>query len=41
MKLNKFFMGILGALALTACSSDDVIPEQPTGPIEDVEAKFI
>lgn len=28
MKMNKFFMGIMGALALTACSSEEVIPDQ-------------
>lgn len=29
MKLNKFFMGLLGALALTACSNEDVAPVNP------------
>lgn len=28
MKMNKFFMGIMGALALTACTSEEVIPDQ-------------
>lgn len=30
--MNKFFLGIMGALALTACSSEEVIPDQK--PIE-------
>ena len=35
MKFNKIFMGILGALALSACSSEEVIPDKiPDG--EDV-----
>lgn len=34
MKMNKFFMGILGALALTACSSEEVIPDQKPLPGE-------
>lgn len=29
MKLNKFLMGILGVLALTACSSEENIPNSP------------
>lgn len=40
MKLNKFFMGILGALALTACSSDDVIDNPQITPDEG-EAKYM
>ncbi len=34
MKLNKFFMGIFGALALTACSSEDPVVNEPTTPEE-------
>ena len=34
MKINKFFMGILGALALTACSNDDIAPDTPVLPDE-------
>lgn len=29
MKMKKLFMGIMGALALTACSSEEVIPTNP------------
>ncbi len=29
MKMKKLFMGIMGALALTACSSEEVIPDKP------------
>lgn len=28
MRFNKFFMGIMGALALSACSSEEVMPDQ-------------
>lgn len=34
MKMKKLFMGIMGALALTACSSEEVIPDKPLTPEE-------
>lgn len=33
MKVNKFFMGLIGALALTACSSDDPISNEVDNPV--------
>lgn len=41
MKMNKFFMGILGALALTACSSEEVIPDQPNNGIDPNLSRYI
>lgn len=39
MKFNKFFLGIMGALALSACSSEEGIPDKtPTG---EGEPKFM
>ncbi len=40
MKLNKFFMGILGAMALSACSSEEVIPDK-TGPVDEGKSRFM
>lgn len=34
MKMKKLFMSIMGALALTACSSEEVIPDKPLTPEE-------
>lgn len=41
MKLNKFFMGILGAMALSACSSEEVIPDKPNIPEEELNSRFM
>lgn len=41
MKMNKFFMGIMGALALTACTSEEVIPDQKPGGSVDKDARFM
>lgn len=41
MKLNKFFMGISGALALTACSSDDIISDLPSGEPTESSSRFM
>lgn len=41
MKLNKFFMGMIGALALTACSNDDVIPENPGNGDQNGDSRFM
>lgn len=39
MKFNKFFLGIMGALALSACSSEEGMPDKtPTG---DGEPRFM
>lgn len=40
MKFSKLFMGLLGALAFTACSSDDVIPDNPN-PGEGTNSRFM
>lgn len=40
MKLNKFFMGVLGAFALTACSSEEMIPDKP-GPVDEGKSRFM
>lgn len=34
-------MGILGALALTACSNEDVVPEQPTGGVDESLSRYM
>ncbi|MDE6095407.1 MAG: Mfa1 family fimbria major subunit [Muribaculaceae bacterium] len=41
MKMNKFFMGIMGALALTACSSEEVIPDQKPNDSADKDSRFL
>lgn len=41
MKLNKFFMGVLGAFALTACSSEEMIPDKPNLPEEELNSRFM
>lgn len=40
MKLNKFFMGVLGVFALTACSSEEMIPDKP-GPVDEGKSRFM
>lgn len=40
MRLNKFFMGVLGALALTACSSEEIIPDK-NGPVDEGKSRFM
>lgn len=40
MRLNKFFMGVLGALALTACSSEEIIPDK-NGPVDEGKNRYM
>jgi len=40
--MKKFLMGMLGVLALTACSSEEVIPDQkPSGGLSDKDSRFM
>lgn len=41
MKLNKFFMGFFGALALTACSSEDPGISTPTPDLGESEPRYM
>lgn len=41
MKLNKLFMGFLGALALTACSSEDVVVPDNGGTVGEGEPRYM
>lgn len=41
MKMNKFFMGILGVLALSACTSEEAIPDQKPGDSSDGEPRYM
>ncbi len=41
MKLNKFFMGILGAMALSACSSEEPVTGGDTPNIGEGETRYM
>ncbi len=41
MKINKLLMGLLGAFALTACSNEKIMPDEPNLPEDEMNTRFM